>query len=737
MDKHNRPIEIIKAIKKIEDSPLSVNQYFKENDLPFTYSAYYNYKKIIKEEGLEGLFDKRSQGNNLKFTDGIKNYMRGFLENKQNVTSLEIADKIKKEFNVDISVRSINRFRQENNLSLTRLPKVESSWNESGASEVVVALSFETGLIDVISDFIYQFVQNKKKTNEFFQSAFIKKEHVNYRSNGKFTGKYNQLSEVRENRFKSLEEKVNTKKFDSMEVFKLSKESIKRYCIALLSLPIVTSNGKIRSVNSVKGNDLKFLCGFNYRAGTLDKHIRELKYLQLSSELIEVIAKFWLNFWKRRNKSNSIFACYYIDGNTKALWSWKSCYKGKVTMHGRVMNCIEQLFIHDGQGHPIYFKTFNGHADLGKNGLKLLEKITDHLNEEKDQFSVNRILIMDGGGNAVSVLREIIDYYYITILDSNQINDRKFKFISKEMRYEYGHGYLIDCKIELKDSNDGYILEPRAVQIRWDNGRTCTLVTNLPTDLFSADNVVKSYFDRWPKQELDFKDMKNGVNIHRMVGYGKKLVDNPKVIEKINLLQRQIKEIENKLSIPLREINDLEKELQSLIKAETRYREKSKILEGKRQFKDENDEQDFKTIEKQITQITNQIKKIKKNYGNFFSRLKKKKDELARIIDKKKRYHVDVELDQLMTCFKLSFANICNYLLEECFEGKKMSLQSLFDSIFDLRGKVKEEEDQRKILIEENPKQLDFMKDLADGFEAINKMKAKNIRGYVYNFSFV
>jgi predicted transcriptional regulator len=583
-------------------------------------------------------------------------------------------------------------------------------------------------------------VQDKKRTKQFQDSALLKKDHLNHRSKGKFTSSYNQLRIVRECRFKSLEEKVDNKKYDSMEIFKLSKESIIRYSIALLSLPLVTSNGRSRSVNTVKGNALKYLCGFNYKAATLDKHIRELKYLQISNELIEVTAKFWLNFWKSRNKTDSIFACYYIDGNTKALWSSKSCHKGKVTMLGRIMNCTEQLFIHDGQGHPLYFKTFNGHADLGKNGLKLMEKITEYLKEgtnERDQCAVNRILIMDGGGNAVKVLREITDYYYITILDSNQINERKIKCVSEEKRYEYGDAYLIDCKIELKDSNDGYLLEPRAVQIKWDNGRTSTLVTNLPKDLFSTDNVVKSYFDRWPKEELDFKDMKKGVNIHRMVGYGKKIVNNPKVIEKIELLQKQIKKLEKELSIPLSEINSLEKNFQPLIRKETVYREKSTIKKGKREFKYRNDEQVFMDIQKQIDRIKNNIKDIKNENGKSFKSFKKKKDELARIIDKKKRYYVDVELDQLMTCFKISFANVCRYLFDECFEGKKMSLQSLFESIFDLSGKVKEEDKQRKIFIDRNPKQVNIMKRLAYGFEIINNMKAKDIKGYTYNFRLV
>jgi hypothetical protein len=38
-------------------------------------------------------------------------------------------------------------------------------------------------------------------------------------------------------------------------------------------------------------------------------------------------------------------------------------------MLGRVMNCLENVCIHDGKGHPLYFQTFHGHADLGKHAL--------------------------------------------------------------------------------------------------------------------------------------------------------------------------------------------------------------------------------------------------------------------------------------------------------------------------------------------------------------------------------
>jgi hypothetical protein len=733
--------EIMCIMEDIERSSLSVSQYFKEKTVPFGRAQYYLYKKTIEERGIEGLTDLRSKGNHLKFTDEIKNFVKGLLNHNQSIISEDIQRVIQNEFGKSISTITINNFRRENNLCLI-LPQKEQPLKESGASEIAIALALETGIIDVITESICFAVEKVKKSERFKESVINPKDHPDLRSKGRFTPEYNNSPQVRELRFKSIDEKIDKKRFDAMRIFSLTRESIMRYTLALFALPIVTSNGRVRSIDNPRGNALEYLCGFNYKASTLDMYVRDLKYLQMSNLLIESTAKFWIDFWSSRNKPDNIFACYYLDGNTKALWSSKPCNKGKVTMLGRVMNCLEQVFIHDGQGHPIYFQTFNGHADFGKNALKMMDQISEYLKNNTDlgnQFAVNRILIMDAAGNGVRTLREMTesDYYFITMLDSNQINDRKIKFVSEKKRYEFGDAYLIDFRIELVDSIDkGYIYETRAVQVNWDNGRTCVLITSLPKAIFSTDHVVKSYFDRWPAQELGFKDMKNGVNIHRVLGYTKKLIDNEKVLEKIEILQREIDEIEEEIAAPVNKIKEIEAILQLKIEEERKYREKSVIFKGERLLH-ERKAQILKDIQTEINSLKRKIKAIEMNDERSFNSLKKKKSELARINDKKKIYSVDVELDQIMTCFKISFANVCCYLLEKCFNGEKMTLEQIFETIFELRGKVKIDGDQRNITIDRNIKQGNLMKRLESAFEIINFLGIKDIYGKRYNFKFV
>ncbi len=746
MTQAERVTKILHVMKAVEKSSLSVNGYFKEHTPPFGRKQYYAYKKTLRERGIAGLYDQRSIGNHLKFTKEMKHFVKGLLEYQRSISALDIQNALHHEFDILISQSVINAFRRKNDLGWIRSrdchQEDDTCSEESGASEIVVALALGSGLIEALVNAIAQCIHTRRESDAFKESVSIQTDYPDFRSKGRFTSAYNALPQVRKSRFTPLEEKLKTKRLASMRIFHLSKATMRRYTLALFSLPLVTTNGRVSSVDSPKGNALQYLCGVNYKAATLDKHVRELKYLQVSEHLITATAKFWIAFWGARNPSESIFACYYLDGNTKALWSSKPCHKGKVTMLGRVMNCLEQVFIHDGQGHPLYFQTFNGHAALGKNALKMIDTISAYLPQGahvEPRLTVNRILIMDGGGNGVKTLRELSHsgYYFITMLDSNQFTERKVKFLSGAKRYEYGEAYVVECTVELEDSRDkGYIFETRAVQVHWDNKRTSVLITSVPATLFSTDTVVKSYFDRWPAQEWSFKDMKNGLNIHRVVGYGKKLVDNPTVLANIERLQGHIRRLEQELQGPLKEIQDVEKHCLSQIHEERRYREKSLIVNGKRTLS-EHDTQMLKSIQKEMHRLRRKIKTIEQKHNKSFNALKKKKTELARIIDKKKRYRVDMELDQIMTCFKLSFANICCYLLDECFHGEKMTLQRLFDTIFELRGKARIEDHQRHISIERNPKQEKMMKKLALAFDGLNRMEIKDPSGYQYNFQLV
>jgi hypothetical protein len=66
-----------------------------------------------------------------------------------------------------------------------------------------------------------------------------------------------------------------------------------------------------------------------------------------------------------------------------------------------------------------------------------------------------------------------------------------------------------------------------------------------------------------------------------------------------------------------------------------------------------------------------------------------------------------------------------------------MTLQRLFETVFDLHGKVRVENDQRNIFIERNPKQENVMRKLELALEALNRMEIKDANKPLYNFKLV
>lgn len=736
MIRDDRINEIITTIKKIQESKLPVKKYFEINFVPFSLSRYYKYCKAMQKYGTEGLRDHREDATQTKMTLTIQNYILSTLKENRSISSPKLKIKILEIFGISLSEDTINVFRASK--SLTRIPikKPEYESQKSGGGEILTFLAFYTGIIEIITKTIIQRRDEILQTESIDRAKTFKLDHPESRNHGKFTREYNQQEDVRNNRFKSIDQKIPLKTLSSMNIFLKSNKIISRYNLALLCLPLVTSNGKSSRINRVRGNDIAFLSGYNYKDAALDKYLRELKYLKISNQLILETAKFWINFWKKEQNEETCFVCYYIDGNTKPLWSSHSHYKGKVTMLGRVMNCLENVFVHDGKGHPLYFQTFQGHADIGEHALNLVTKLNQMLDNPSAHIQVNRIIIFDAGGNGVQTLREFdkSDEYFITILDENQTKDRKFKHKRLETQYKYGTAKLIDCQIELKDSYEkDYIYESRAVVVNWDNGRKAVIITDIPRELLDESEVVKKYFDRWPLQEKIFREEKSSLRIQNIVGYGTKIESYDKMNERHRKICETITNLKLKLEVPLKEIDDIEAQLTDFYQQERILREKSKIVDGIRVL-DDADAICLKECESNINRCIRQKAKIEKEHKDDFEKYRRCLEEEKRLRDKDKVYRIDIELDQIMTCFKMSFVNLCSFFLIKCFENEKFELLTLMESIFQLDGSASVSSDRKAIDLKMNPKEPDLMNKLYKALQILNTMQVHDIEGRVIQF---
>jgi hypothetical protein len=151
--------------------------------------------------------------------------------------------------------------------------------------------------------------------------------------------------------------------------------------------------------------------------------------------------------------------------------------------------------------------------------------------------------------------------------------------------------------------------------------------------------------------------------LHRVAGYGKQLIENPTVREKQQELEEKLQVFRHQLKEPL---NLLAKEtaiLTKLIEKERFLRSISCIKNGKR-IMEPSEMENLQTCTREIGKVQQRMKAIEKQHEKAFLNLHRYEAQWMRLQEKEVVYKVDVELDQIMTYFRVSLSNICAYFLK-------------------------------------------------------------------------
>ena len=217
------------------------------------------------------------------------------------------------------------------------------------------------------------------------------------------------------------------------------------------------------------------------------------------------------------------------------------------------------------------------------------------------------------------------------------------------------------------------------------------------------------------------------------MGYGTKIESYDKMNEKHRKICETITNLKLKLEVPLKEIDSIEVQLNDYYQQEKILREKSKIEDGKR-ILDEPDAICLKECESNINRCIRQKAKIEKENKDDFEKYRRYLDEEKRLRDKDKVYKIDIELDQIMTCFKMSFVNLCSFFLIKCFDNEKFELLTLMESIFQLDGSASVSDDRKFIDLERNPKEPDLMAKVYKAVQILNTMQVHDLEGRVIGF---
>ena len=308
-------------------------------------------------------------------------------------------------------------------------------------------------------------------------------------------------------------------------------------------------------------------------------------------------------------------------------------------------------------------------------------------------------------------------------LYNNQWNERKVVRIGRPSRYAYGEATLREAEIELEDSQQkGYLIRTRAVKIEWDNGKTTVLLTSLAASAVGAGEVVRSYFTRWPAEELQFKSMKGVVSLNRVCGYGTQETEDQQVVQKQRHAAQRIAELKERLYRELEEIAAHERAIARLIPKLRRLKAQSEIEDGKRKMAPDLMEK-LETHSKRLLTHEREMKRIEKERPREFRLLKKHQREWLRLQGKETVHKVDVELDQILTFHRVSLAHLYAYFVKYFLGGPRTSMPALLHKIIHLHAKVEQTKDIRKVVIDYNKKDRDTMEVLAMAIEKMNELE--------------
>jgi transposase len=343
--------EIINWLCRIEQSGLSTKAFFETYDGSEGERQYYRYKAKIHQDGLIDIDSNGNQGGNRKIEQREEDFIKGVIAGNPSVSLKKLQQLLKNQFDCQITRSGIKQAltRGANDYNPKRgRPKsipIDPVVNSFGGFELIIAIAYYLKWPQRVEKVITEEIENLKNS-ELYQSNANNYDTEGRGEGGKFTESYNNRSDIRENRFASVTEKRLHKNFTTMSIIKVSFETILRKNLAMLALPVITLNGNVRTVDLALGQSLKHICGFDYKQKTIDKFLQELKYLSISTRLLRELTLFWKDTWSKDASMSMMgpLLCYYIDGNTKALWSSYRVKKNKVTMLGRVMGCFSLSF---------------------------------------------------------------------------------------------------------------------------------------------------------------------------------------------------------------------------------------------------------------------------------------------------------------------------------------------------------------------------------------------------------
>ena len=235
MDANDRGQFIIAWLKRIENSPLSVADFFEKTaSVPFSRAQYYRYLQKVAENGEQVLYERKHTGGTRKLSAVAEAFIAGCVEREPRVSPLWLREKLAERYECTLSpsgiTRALNRLHPElekRGRGRPRIDRNEEEDNACGGFELIVALAYHLGWPQMTAAAVTEEVRRLKRRKAFRTSErYVDKSGRD--ENGRFTGEYSRRTDIRESRFDSISTKRLTKNWRSMNIIRDKSRTIER-----------------------------------------------------------------------------------------------------------------------------------------------------------------------------------------------------------------------------------------------------------------------------------------------------------------------------------------------------------------------------------------------------------------------------------------------------------------------------------------------------------------------------
>lgn len=563
--------------------------------------------------------------------------------------------------------------------------------------------------------------------------------------NGRFLPAYNQPQPRTEPElgadFDSVELKRPGKDLPQMRVANTSLETLQRKLRALMLLPVVTDSPRWAALRHWEGEHLGALVGIAYQPATLDKFLRELKYADVTQALQEAFAAFWLGQTDLLDGPIDGMAVLYADTATKPVWTHHFTRCAKVSSTGRVMPAVATTYLHAGPGTPLLCRTSSGSTSLTSEVPALLEDYEAVAGEQ----TVRRLVVMDREGQSVALMKTLQarGWQFIVPLKRSVTGpNAKFEALTPWGPYQDAGDELRGGYLWLNDSKARK--EPLKVRVvarkRHRTGAVAWYATLVEPQLVSDSALLDAYFERWPLQELRFRDGNGRVHLDAHYGYGKRKVDNVAVLDRTDTLAGQLRAIESALKDERQTVADGRAALQAVqaaidtslpqIEAD---RERLDAAMGVGQQLTPEIQQAYATLRtwekwldsrrQQVASLHEGLERAQAAVARSETSLARKQAELDQLAGRQRIFTVDVALDQLMNALKLTFMNLAALWMARFLPAPRLQLDTLIRGVLTLPGERQITTERHTIRLYRHDRDHELMERVAEACQRLNDLQ--------------